>query len=1276
MSMLPQKEPGSRCLLVLGMHRSGTSATTRCLNLVGMDVGSHLLTPDEVNSKGYWEHADVVQINDTLLEAFGLHWYSLDPLPEDWRESDAALKAASEIENLVRRDFSALPLWGLKDPRMCRLAPLWIDVLQRMGIEVAAIFVLRSPLEVARSLKRAQGLAEPAGVIAWMQHLAESELATRQLRRSMINYDQLLADPVAALDRIGRDLELAWPILPSQREAAMLAFVDAGMRTHQNVAGSERLPLLARKMEAACRSLADGAREHDWSTLSTLSEEAVETARLLAYRSHTLLPDDIDRANASRQFQVERMFTTLYHAIDGEEFSEDRAVEQVVPPGRNQIELEMQAGPGIRYRLDPISHSGCYVFHSLRVLDRERRVLWDWKAAPDQVSVAGIEEIPRPSRHGGRLHCVDNDPQMHFLWPEGVVREGSIMVLDIERFDATRMNREFDALRSASARQQQELTSKLQALDLELKTVTAAFLDDYVNDVQQQLSGLIAASESLRQGQARQEIALRALLRRGLLSRLRRRLARTEFQLMPVQHLEVMDPADRRWRVTGNDPMFSCASSNFPLAPGWYQVSLEMQQHEGSPARPCLYPDYGPDVSQDSRALEIALAGQGATTHRGVVCFTHVVYGLRFDPATSPCELSVRRLVVRRISKLRAGLLLLSSARIAMRGPGRRPVGWRRMIERFRELGPRGMAEWLYASYAAQGSSASSYEAWVENYDSLTPHRIEQARAQSAGWAFKPLVSVLVPVYNTDEKWLRRCIESVQAQVYPRWELCLADDASPMPHVLRVIDEYARADKRIRVVRRPANGHISATSNSALALATGEYVALLDHDDELHPLALFEMVSALQSHRSWKLLYSDEDKIDLDGRRYDPYMKPDWNYDLLLSQNCISHFGVYQRQLVLDIGGFREGYEGSQDWDLALRCIERLKPDEIGHVPRVLYHWRAIPGSTAVAVDEKSYARTAGMRAVVEHLERMRINASVLEIEGRPGNFRVSYALPEPAPKISLIIPTRDGLHLLRRCIDSILTLTTYPDYEIVIVDNQSSEPDTLQYLSAVAVDPRVRVIAYDQPFNYSALNNHAVRQARGELIGLVNNDIEVISPDWLQEMAGHAMRPQIGAVGAMLYYPDDTIQHAGVVLGVHGVAAHAYCGKPRGYPGQMGRAKLVQGISAVTAACLLIRRAVFDEAGGLDESMRVAFNDIDFCLRVRQLGYRNLWTPFAELYHHESATRGHEDSPEKQARFAGEVESMLMKWPGELLADPAYSPNLTLTGTPFELAFPPRVGG
>lgn len=1041
------------------------------------------------------------------------------------------------------------------------------------------------------------------------------------------------------------------------------------------------------------------------------------------------LGQTIVHADGSAPTQVEvttpDLVCSLFYRKHDEHFSEERLLSAKldVTTGKRAIEFLLPSGMRPDYiRLDPAEAPGVFRLSAMS-LSIEGDVAHD-VAIPDIHARLGFVHCDVcPPEVAGELRIVslERDPYVEIEIADltaGLPSAGALLLrleLTIEVVlnepaawaVAAAQARALGEIRQAAAGQiaLRTVGRSVRQLDERISRGETA-LQERLNEIEQHLIGiveplrqgqarqekslrerttdieehLIAAFEPLRQGQVRHEAILRSLLqRRNLLSRLRRRLARTEFRLMPIQHLSALDPVDRRWQVTGNDPIFACGSDNFPLAPGWYMISLDMQQHDGSPVQAMLYPDYGPDVPPDTQGISLSFVKSGQSLHRGVVCFTHPLHGLRFDPATSPCQLSVRRLVVRRVSKIRAVLALLQAARTATNLPGRKGISLRMLVGKFRSVGLRGMSKALYASYTRPAGVANTYDAWLENYDRLTPQVVEQARALCVAWEFQPLVSVLVPVYNTEEKWLRRCIESVQAQAYPHWELCLADDASPASHVIRILNEYAAKDDRIRVVRRPQNGHISATSNSALALASGEYVALLDHDDELHPLALFEVVKSLQTHRSWKLIYSDEDKIDQDGRRYDPYMKPDWNYDLLLSQNCISHLGIYQRQLLLDVGGFREGYEGSQDWDLALRCIERLAPANIGHIPRVLYHWRAIPGSTAMAVDEKSYARTAGMKAIAEHLERVNATAEVQEIDGRPGNFRVSYALPVPSPKISLIIPTRDGLHLLKRCVDSILTLTTYDNYEIVIVDNQSSDPATLQYLRDVVADPRVSVLAYDQPFNYSALNNYAARQTQGELVGLVNNDIEVISPDWLQEMAGQAMRPEIGAVGAMLYYPNDTIQHAGVVLGVHGVAAHAYCGKPRGYPGQMGRARLVQNMSAVTAACLLIRREVFDEVNGLDESMKVAFNDIDFCLRVQQRGYRNLWTPFAELYHHESATRGYEDSPEKQARFAGEVDSMLQKWPRELTADPVYNCNLALAGIPFDLAFPPRsiaIGG
>lgn len=565
---------------------------------------------------------------------------------------------------------------------------------------------------------------------------------------------------------------------------------------------------------------------------------------------------------------------------------------------------------------------------------------------------------------------------------------------------------------------------------------------------------------------------------------------------------------------------------------------------------------------------------------------------------------------------------------------------------------------------------AATYERWIQLHEPV-------AGAPGSASAAGPLISVLVPVYNPPEAWLRRAIESVQAQTYPRWELCLANDASTAPHVRPLLDEAARSDARIKVVHRAQNGHISRASNSALELATGEFIALLDHDDELAPHALAEVARAIAARPDADLLYSDEDKIDENGRRFAPYFKPDFLPDLFLGQNYLTHLAVYRASLLRSAGGFRAGFEGSQDWDLALRVFELTRPERIVHIPKILYHWRAIPGSTALTLDQKNYHVAAARRALEEHLARTGRKATLEPVAG--GHWRIRPALPAPAPLVSIIIPTRNGVRHLRRCIDSLLAKTTYPHWELILVDNGSDDPATLAYFKEVA-SPRIRVLPYPQPFNYSAINNFAAREARGSLLALLNDDLEVITPDWLEEMAAHALRPEIGCVGAMLYYPDDTIQHAGVVLGVGGpggvggVAGHAFKKFPRGSEGSFNRARLAQNYSAVTAACLVVRKALYEQVGGLDEhELAVAFNDVDFCLKVRATGVRNLWTPFAEFYHHESASRGLEDTPAKQARFRREVETMLARWGAQLQADPAYNPNLTLATEDFALAWPPR---
>ncbi|CED70295.1 putative glycosyl transferase, family 2 [Aliivibrio wodanis] len=554
------------------------------------------------------------------------------------------------------------------------------------------------------------------------------------------------------------------------------------------------------------------------------------------------------------------------------------------------------------------------------------------------------------------------------------------------------------------------------------------------------------------------------------------------------------------------------------------------------------------------------------------------------------------------------------------------------------------------------------YEVWIKNHENET---FSEIRRGLESFSELPRISIVVPVYNPEKELLIECIESVINQSYSNWELCLADDKSPKAHVREVLEEYAAKDKRIKPVFRKKNGHISAASNSALEVTTGEWIALLDHDDELHEHALYHVVKSLNDKPETELVYSDEDKIDQSGNRIDPHFKSDWNLDLLYSQNYVSHLGVYKAEIIKKIGGFRLGYEGSQDYDLLLRYSREIDHANIVHIPKVLYHWRMVEGSTALASGEKSYTTDAGIKALEDHFIALKKKVFVEEGAG-PNMYKVNWNIINE-PLVSLIIPTYNGYEITKQAIDSILDKSTYQNFEILLVDNNSNDETALEYFEEIDQHEKIRVLRYPYPFNYSAINNFAAKQAKGEIIGLVNNDVEVINPEWLTEMVSHAQRDDVGCVGAMLYFHNDTIQHAGVICGLGGVAGHSHKHFPKDHPGYFYRLKLIQNLSAVTAACLLVRKSVFDEVTGLNEKdLTVAFNDVDFCLKVQAAGYRNLWTPYAELYHYESISRGAEDNPEKVARFNKEADYMKDTWKTDKKADPCYSPNLSLDREDF----------
>ena len=509
----------------------------------------------------------------------------------------------------------------------------------------------------------------------------------------------------------------------------------------------------------------------------------------------------------------------------------------------------------------------------------------------------------------------------------------------------------------------------------------------------------------------------------------------------------------------------------------------------------------------------------------------------------------------------------------------------------------------------------------------------------------------------------------MQEQTYSNWELCLSDGSGANSPLTGILKELTAKDARIKVISHDCALQISENTNSAIEAAAGEFIAFADHDDELTPHALFECVKALNDHPGTLVIYSDEDKMSMDGHKFfQPHFKPNYNPDLLCTVNYICHLFVVSRTVIDKVGMLRKEFDGAQDYDFVFRCVEAVKDEEIYHVPKILYHWRCHEDSTAENPESKTYAFDAGRRAVQEHYNRTGIHAEVKNGEFL-GLYRTRF-IRDYDPLISIIIPNKDHIDDLKRCMDSIEQNSTYKNYEYIIVENNSTDPKTFEYYKKLeAENEKAHVVYWDGVFNYSAINNYGVSFAKGEYLLLLNNDTEIINPDCLEELLGYCMRKDVGAVGARLYYEDDTIQHAGVVIGFGGIAGHCFVLQPRGTTGYCHRIICAQDYSAVTAACMMVKRTAFEEVGGLSEELQVAFNDIDFCMKLRSAGYLIVYNPYAELYHYESKSRGLEDTPEKVARFNREISIFEKRWPDILRnGDPYYNPNLTLKSQDFSL--------
>lgn len=746
-----------------------------------------------------------------------------------------------------------------------------------------------------------------------------------------------------------------------------------------------------------------------------------------------------------------------------------------------------------------------------------------------------------------------------------------------------------------------------------------------------------------------------------------------EYSILGMHQLNVDPQEQYTWESCGNDPYLILDPKVFFTKPeSWYEVKLSIRSKLKTTFTR-LYFDTG-CFFNETESISLTLRGDRVTSR--IFRIEQIPLGFRLDPKEKPGKFSfgVFQINVITPEEARKNMLQELVSNDESLSGVTIDQAWLEIENeaQLQEVEPIKLLLQRYDQALIFRPETVSYHEWIEDVECPGLPTPEDVKSTFEGMSNKLLISIVMPVYNTPEKYLRASIDSVLAQSYPYWELCIADDKSPKTHVRKMLQEYAKRDGRIRVVYREQNGHISRASNSALEIAKGDYVALLDHDDTLPEHALYFMALAIQKNPDVKILYSDEDKIDATGKRFDPHFKSDWNPDLFYSQNYVSHLGVYNRELLNRIGGFRVGLEGSQDQDLLLRCLPLIKPEQIIHIPRVLYHWRAVEGSTARSSEDKSYTSEAGISALRDYFAEHGPEGVSVEAGLVPNTYHVRWPISQPEPLVSLLIPTRDRKTITEVAVRSILDKTTYSNYEIIIIDNGSIEEETLEWFDIIQRENcRVTILRYDYPFNYSAINNYGVKHARGNIIGLINNDVEVISPDWLTEMVSHACREDIGCVGAKLYYSNDTLQHGGIIVSLGGVAGHSHKHRPRDNLGYFNRLVIPQNLSGVTAACLIVRKDIFEAVGGLDEdNLTVAFNDVDFCLKVREAGYRNLWTPYAELYHHESISRGSEDSPEKQVRAKKEIDFMISKWSEALKSDPFYNINLTRDREDFSIGF------
>lgn len=1013
---MPNLSVNRQAILVLGMHRSGTSALTRVINLLGFGLPRTLIPPSQYNQRGFWETQILADFHDRVLDSAGSCWDDWSQFSSDWYASPISMQFQEELKRIIESEFGMNDAFVVKDPRICRFVPLWVDALQALQIKPYAVIPVRHPLEVAHSLGGRDQFTEQKSLLLWLRHVLDAEGSSRHLPRAFCAYESLLSDWEGTMERVGTQLGMVWPRLSMDSRIEIDGFLSSEIRHHV----------------FSNRNLNSGRGIGEW-----------------IHKTYDLLD----------KFYKDPNDATARHCLD-------------------KIREDFDGG---------CATFGIAVRREEREAERQREKILELDAALQKriAEIARLESDLAETRQraaelGTATACLESDLEETRRWGE------------------------------ESMETLKELTAEAARLrdDLEGARQQSIVLTREIDDIHNSLSWRMTT---------------------------------------PVRAIGFQFPwLDRQ----------------IHRAPEWVEWLKSIRWNRA-------------DQPNRSRALE-----SGAKSSA--------------SPPLTP-------------------------------------------VDRY--------AAWLRVNH------------WNSRSESELYRRLAICNSRS------PKISVVMPVYNPPIRFLTRAVQSIRCQIYTHWELCIADDASTDERVRPYLEELAR-DSRIVICFREKNGHISAATNSAAALATGDFILLMDQDDELAINALAEVALAIADHPETDLLYSDCDKIDAEGNRYDPHFKPDWSPELLLSYMYAGQVLMIRRSLFERIGGVRQGFEGSQDHDLALRAGEVAR--QVSHIPAVLYHWRCFRGSTAFSGHEKPYSFTAGLKAVQSALDRRGSQGQAYQPDWakRNGNGIYHIRFPDMGPSVTLIIPTHNRTDLLRQCLTS-LQRTTYRNYRVMVVDNESDQAESQQYLRQLNHEVVHIPNQRGKGFSFSYVMNEAVRRTSTDYVLFLNDDTEVITPEWLSSMVGYAELPGVGAVGALLRYKDGKVQHAGVVHGMDGLCDHAFKLTRRGDNGYLSYIAMARNCSAVTAACMLTRRQLFLEMGGFDvDQFAVAYNDPDYCYRLRDRGYRVVYTPDAELFHFEGQTRGFSDKPREVAAYRKQFKTF---------EDPYLNPNLSRENPCFEIT-PRRV--